>query len=280
MCPLTNYHTHTHFCDGSAAPEEYVKAAIDEGFSDLGFSAHAPLPFDNKWSVRPDMLEKYTAEVRRLQKVYASKIRIHLGLEADYIAGITGSFDKVRAQCGFDYIIGAVHLVKSDRSDHLWFIDGDPSGYDEGLRDIYQMDIKAGVDAYFKQLWEMISSERFDILAHADKIKMNNRGLYFSTDERWYQEYIEQTISLIAARQFIVEVNTRGIYKKRSPEFYPSIPMLEKLFAGSVKVTISTDAHQPGELSLQWKEAADCLKSIGYRHIMGFDGKGWTERPL
>jgi len=37
---LSNYHTHSTFCDGKNTPEEIVLAAIDKGFDVIGLSGH------------------------------------------------------------------------------------------------------------------------------------------------------------------------------------------------------------------------------------------------
>lgn len=44
---LTNFHTHSMFCDGDNTPEEIVSAALDFGFSAIGFS-FVFLPCGNK----------------------------------------------------------------------------------------------------------------------------------------------------------------------------------------------------------------------------------------
>ena len=41
---MTNYHTHTIWCDGADSPEKVVLSAIEKGFSEIGFSSHAMLP--------------------------------------------------------------------------------------------------------------------------------------------------------------------------------------------------------------------------------------------
>lgn len=280
MIRLFNFHTHSHFCDGTGAPEEYIKAAIEEGFEAIGFSSHAPLPFDNKWSIKPGKLTEYTAEIQRLKKCYAGKIQVYLGLEIDWIPGISLPFESIQKAHALDYVIGGVHLVASENSQDLWFIDGQPQGYDDGLRDIFHMDIRKGVDCYFVQLWEMLHTQKFDVLAHADKIKMNNRGLYFSTGESWYLDYIHKTAEIITRKGCIVEVNTRGIYKKRCPEFYPSVYMLEALCRRDVPVTISTDAHHPSEIALYWKEALQTLKDIGFASVMVLGPQGWEKKKI
>ena len=109
---------------------------------------------------------------------------------------------------------------------------------------------------------------------------MNNRGLYFSTEDPWYLGMIRESANRIAAHGCIVEVNTRGIYKKRCPEFYPSLYMLKALHALKVPVTLSTDAHHPSEIALMWREAETFVREAGYREIMVCGESGWTARTL
>lgn len=43
-----NYHTHTARCGhAEGTDEEYVLAAIERGFDELGFSDHVPWPYKN-----------------------------------------------------------------------------------------------------------------------------------------------------------------------------------------------------------------------------------------
>jgi histidinol-phosphatase (PHP family) len=277
---LVNYHTHSLFCDGSAEPEAYVQAAIELGFEALGFSSHAPLPFANRWSLKPERMEEYLSVIQNLKKKYSDVIRIHTGLEIDFIPGISHSIADFKKQYNLDYAIGGVHLVKCPHNDKLWFIDGSPEGYDVGLIEIFDLDIQKAVGCYFQQLWEMISTQKPDIIAHFDKIKMNNRGIYFSVEDPWYLNYIHKTIKIIAEGNCIVEVNTRGIYKKRSEELYPSVWILEELFKLGVPVTVSSDAHKPEELIKQIPETLQILKDIGFKAIMALGDNKWYEKKL
>ena len=54
MIPLSNLHTHTHYCDGKYSPEEMVQAAIREGFVSLGFSGHSFTPCDVTYCMLPE----------------------------------------------------------------------------------------------------------------------------------------------------------------------------------------------------------------------------------
>jgi histidinol-phosphatase (PHP family) len=275
-----NHHTHTRYCDGKAAPEEYVKAALDAGFSGIGFSAHAPLPFANAWSMKEEDAAAYFAEIRKLEKEYAGRIEVFAALEQDYVPGMTKAFAAVKKETSADYLIGAIHLVVAQEQQGLWFIDGPKENFDSGLSNIFQGDIRKALQAYFHQLREMISREKPDVIAHFDKIKMNNAGRYFSEDEPAYLREISDTLDAIAASGGIMEVNTRGLYTGRFADFYPAARFLKQACALKIPVTISSDAHQPAEIASGFAEAEAMLKDAGYKDVKVFTDKGWAECPL
>ena len=278
--PYTNYHTHSLFCDGSAEPEEYIVEAIKKNIISLGFSSHAPIPIENKWSMKYERLDEYRQTIRSLQEKYKNEIDIFLGLEIDYIPEVTTTFDEFRKKIQPDYVIGAVHLIKKKGIDALWFIDGPENNYHEGLIKIFNGDIRLAVTTYYNQLCEMLFTQKPDIIAHFDKVKMYNRNKYFQEDEKWYLELIDKILNAIKQTGVIVEVNTRGIYKKKSDSLYPNIKILKECFSKKIPVTISADAHQPTELTAYFDETIQTLKDIGFKTTILFaDGK-WVEKML
>jgi histidinol phosphatase-like PHP family hydrolase len=59
-----NLHTHTYRCNHAhGTDEEFVQAAIETGYTKLGFSDHNPFPYDNgyynKQKMLPEMLDSY-----------------------------------------------------------------------------------------------------------------------------------------------------------------------------------------------------------------------------
>jgi histidinol-phosphatase (PHP family) len=275
----TNFHTHTRFCDGADEPEKYVEEAVRQGFESLGFSAHAPLPYDNPWSLKSIEIEKYKKEILRLKEKYADKINVFIALEADYIPEVSTPHSVFKNNIGLDYIIGGVHLVKKKDTDKLWFIDGSRvESYDEGVKDIFNGNIEEAVGAYFSQITEMVQTQKPDIIAHFDKIKMHNKDRYFLESDAWYKKLVNQSINVIEWSGCIVEVNTRGLYKKRSDSFYPSRHILELCYLKKIPVTLSSDAHKPEELSLYFNEAVELLKDVGFIKIMVYTKDGWKSK--
>jgi histidinol phosphatase-like PHP family hydrolase len=110
----TNYHMHSRFCDGQGEIEDYVRQAIALGFTSIGASGHAPVPFQNTYAMRADQFAAYCAEVRRLQAAYAGQIEIALGAEVDVIPGLQPYFTKLLQPEGFDYCIGSGSAARPD----------------------------------------------------------------------------------------------------------------------------------------------------------------------
>jgi len=278
---LFNFHTHTLYCDGSSEPEAYIKQAIAKGFHSLGFSGHAPIPFENEFAIKEENLLLYCDTILKLKDKYKDYINIFLALEIDYIPIFTKNFEDVSKICNLNYTIGSVHLVVNQANKQLWFIDGgNIATYDKGLTEVFNGDIKTAVKAYYHQINQMIVTQKPDIIGHLDKIKMNNKNRFFTQNEKWYKDLVNETIGIIKEQNAIIEVNTRGLYKKRSDELFPSISILKELHRSKIPVTISADAHKPEELDLLFYETANILKEIGFKTIMIFDGEKWIEEEI
>jgi histidinol-phosphatase (PHP family) len=280
----SNLHTHTCFSDGSDIPEKYCEEAICQGFEILGFSDHGPVSFENTFAIKNGKLEEYINSILQLKEKYSDRKLspdILLGLEIDYIPGISDSFDIYRKEYTFDYLIGSVHLVKNEDTGKLWFIDGpDRSIYDIGLQEVFQGNIRVAVTAYFHQIQSMILDQTPDIIGHMDKIKMYNQGRFFSEEDPWYIRLVDETLDMIRNTGCVVEINTRGVYKKRSDTLFPGPEILKKLKLLNIPVTLVSDAHKPHELSLGFDDALKLLKILGFQRTVTMTAEGWKEIPL
>ncbi len=270
-----NFHTHSHYCDGAEKPINYVKKGIELEMPSLGFSSHAPVTFENKWSMNWEDLDTYRNEIKELKEQYKKDIEIYRGLEIDYIPGISKKFDHFRNQLQLDYVIGAVHLVKSTNTEKLWFIDGPQEGYKRGLEEIFKNDPRKAVTAYFYQINEMLHGQEFEFIAHLDKVKMNNKEQFFSTKEPWYKKLVKQTLTYIKDKDVALELNTRGVYKGKSEEFFPSTEILQEAYTMKIPVVVNSDAHSPHELNGCFTEALSLLKDIGYKGVYVLKNGTW-----
>jgi histidinol-phosphatase (PHP family) len=268
----SNFHMHCNYCDGKAEMIEYVQQAKSMGMLSIGFSSHAPVNFPCLWCMKAEKFGVYLRSIETLKASFPA-IEIYKGLEVDFIPGIISAENFKK---DLDYTIGSIHFVDRYPDGRPWEIDGIHVAFLDGLEKIFKNDIRAAVTRYFELTREMIETSCPTIIGHLDKIKIQNPlQKFFSEDEDWYQKEIKKTIDLIADRKVIVEVNTRGIYQKKSPTTYPSPWILELMQAKNVPVMINSDAHHPSDIINQFPETAALLMDIGYNSISVLHENKW-----
>jgi len=276
-----NLHQHSVFSDGKDRPENYIKKALELGFTATGFSEHSPLPFPTSFSLKEERIDEYIEIINRLKVKYQNRLAVYRALEMDFIPGISDDFDAWRKRCRTDYLIGSVHLVKPDGFDDLWFTDGpDYKIYDQGIANFFGSDIRKAVKTFYHQTNRMIETQQFEIIGHFDKIKMHNRNRFFTEEEKWYRDLVNETVELIKQKDLIVEINTRGLYKKRSETLFPDGYALQQVKERNIPILISSDAHQVEEVNMLFYYAVKYLAGKGFRKVMFFENEKWTEMPL
>ncbi|MCT4587454.1 MAG: histidinol-phosphatase [Carboxylicivirga sp.] len=280
--PYFSFHTHSDFCDGKASVEEVCQKALELGFSAVGFSSHAPVAFDTTWAMQFQNLESYIKEVNRCRLKYRGQLNIYRSLETDFVSQTRSiPFSTYRNLGQLDYIIGSVHLVNNpEKNGDLWFLDGPVENYEKGLKACFDGDIKKAVTQYYRQIQEMVLTQKPDLIAHMDKVVMNNKGRFFSEEEEWYQSIMEETLQIIAKAGVIIEVNTRGVYRGKYHTWFPNEQVISRCIELNIPLTISVDAHHPDELNAGFDEALTMLKKAGCPSLSFFEGKSWKQIPI
>ncbi|MEH0155145.1 histidinol-phosphatase [Limibacter armeniacum] len=264
----TNYHSHSYFCDGKFPPEEHIKEAIKQGLIAYGVSTHCPVPFPSTWNMKMDEVPQYVKEVREAQEKYKDQIQVYLGMEVDYIPDVVGcSSDFIRA-AKLDYTVGSIHYVDQFDDGKHWEIDGPHNIFLAGLEQIFNNNPQAAVERYFELTRKMVEEDCPDVVGHLDKIKMQSEdGVLFNEQQQWYKKAIEATLETIASANVIVEVNTRGIYKKATTTPYPSPWVLEKMLDMQIPISLNADSHVPNEITKEFAPTAQLLEEIGFKQI-------------
>lgn len=275
-----SYHTHNDYCDGKLPLEAYVLKAIDLGLEHIGFSSHTPILYPVDWSMSEKDVDRYVKDINLLKEKYADQINIYKSMEIDYVPGVTRSFKAWKKELNLDYTIGSVHLVKAESEKELWVLDGPDINYTSGLKTLFDGDIKKAVRAYFYQVMEMIEVQQPDIIGHIDKVKMNNKSRFFTEEESWYRKLVMECLDVVEKSKAVVEVNTRGIYKKKTADLFPDGYFLKECCKRNIPVTISSDAHHPDELLLGFDYALGRLKQIGFKSIRIFKEGDWMDQNI
>jgi histidinol-phosphatase (PHP family) len=278
---LSNYHTHTLFCDGIEAPEEYTLSAIKNNLYSLGYSAHAPVPFHCEWPLPIERLEEYITAINRLKERYGQKLEIYNGLEIDYIPNLWPEMKgKIKPE-RFDFTIGSIHFIDTYADGKPWTIDGNNTDFLHGLETIFRNNNHEVFRRYFDYTREMVRVMKPTIIGHIDKLKMQyyNSSLNPNEDKVYQQEFLN-TLEEIADSNSIVEINTRGIYRRNEKEYYPGIWAMKAMARMKIKVTVNSDAHRPTELINHWKEAHTMLHDAGFKSVQILKKGKWEEQEI
>lgn len=103
----TNFHTHVQRCRHAGGTEEaYVQAAISLGFTQLGFSDHAPFP-DRDFGMRMPFceLQEYLDTLNALTVKYQTDIILWKGLEIEYLPEYQNYYEELLTTWKFDYLL-------------------------------------------------------------------------------------------------------------------------------------------------------------------------------
>lgn len=275
---FTNFHSHTHFCDGKGSVEAYAEAAVAQGMPAYGISSHAPLPYDVAWTMKETDTSAYVAEIEAAKEKYAGEIQLYRGLEVDYIPGVAGPNHARIQMLHLDYTVGSVHFVDFFQNGFPWEIDGQHTVFLDGLSQIFNGDIQKAVERYYALIRQMVEEDPPEIVGHLDKIKIQSEeGQLFDERSDWYRAAVEESLLAIKRKGLIVEVNTRGIYKKKTELPYPSPWILERMKALEIPIMLNSDSHHPREITACFTETATLLIDLGYDHCrILLDGK-WQD---
>jgi histidinol-phosphatase (PHP family) len=108
------------------------------------------------------------------------------------------------------------------------------------------------------------ASGLFDIIGHADLCK--KFAFYPKQDcTPLFEKFLEAAVQSGAA----LELNTAGL-RKACQEIYPSRRILELACRKQVPMAFGSDAHAPGEVGLNFKEAVSLARDVGYTHCLEF----------
>jgi len=251
-----NYHTHTTRCfHALGTDEEYVLAAIEEGFDELGFADHSPWKYRTSFVADMRMplsaFEDYKTSILQLKEKYKDKISIKLGLECEYFPAYFDWLKGFVADEGLDYVIFANHYAVSDEINPYF-------GYHADL-DLYLDSMLAGMD-----------QDLYACVAHPDLI-MRPYGRFDSAIEKVFTQICRRA----KENDRILEYNLLGLRRwgdRARKQGYPNDYFWRIAAAEGCKAIIGTDAHAPEQLKdgAYRKTAVEFLTSLGIEIVETF----------
>lgn len=272
---LTNYHSHSNFCDGKAPLEDFVKSAIAAGFTAYGVSSHAPLPFSTRWTMEKEQVPDYLREIERLKGKYAGQIELYAGMEIDYLDEKSNPANDYFQHLPLDYRIGSVHLVYTEKGEVI-DTDTNPDNFQLLLQQHFAGDLQRMVRCYYEASMRMVEKGGFDFIGHADKIAYNAEFCQSgSTESVWYSKMRNELFDLIAEKGVIMEINTKAWLKKNC--FFPMQRYWADILKRHIPVVVNSDVHLPELVNAGRPEALKQLKDIGFTTICEFHHGVWQE---
>lgn len=234
---LTNYHTHTYRCfHAEGTEEDYVKAAVESGYSVLGFSDHTPWPYKSGYVSKNERMpvesmEDYRQTVLSLRDKYKDQIRICLGLECEYFPQFYDWLREVSPQ--FDYLILGNHFELSDEHGEPYY------GHAK---------TKEQLISYTENTIKGMESGVFTYLAHPEVVL---------ADYPVFDDTVKECMNEICAAgeklHMFFEYNMYGVIKKQRGTFkglgYPCDEFWKIMSNYKIDAIIGVDAHKPEQLA-------------------------------
>ena len=117
-------------------------------------------------------------------------------------------------------------------------------------------------------------SKLFDIIGHADLPK--KFGIRPAQDcTPLYENFLDAA----AKNHCAIELNTAGL-RKECREIYPSRNLLALAFQKNVAITFGSDAHAPEEVGLNFAEAVQLAREVGYTKTLRLQQRQRQVLPL
>ena len=253
MALRANYHTHTTFCDGSDAPEDVVLAAIDKGFSHLGFSGH----------MDPDIhmdFDVYLTEIGRLREKYADRIEILCGVELDNL------YDPHCAD-GAEYVIGSTHFLDV-QSEIPMSVDNNEEIMGRLAEEFFGGDYYKLSKSYYDLVSRVYDRLHCTFVGHFDLVTRFNDSMHFldEEDSRYRMPALE-AMEYLVKEGVPFEINCGALNRNRKKELYPNMFLLKNLREFGGEILINSDAHQKELLDGGFDIAVDRALACGFTHV-------------
>lgn len=249
-------HIHTPFCPHGTSDSfsQYIEKAIQNGFQEITFTEHAPLP-SNFIDPTPDKdsgmdyksLEAYLTELNELKKQYKQDIVISTGLEIDYITGFeTETTDFLDTYGSYlDDSILSVHFLPFQ--DQYVCIDFSKEVY---LNFVKKLGSPMSVyKLYYKTVMDSITSDlgkyKPKRIGHITLVHKFQHALSEIVDDH---EDILGILIEMKNRYIELDANSAGFAKPFCKESYPPIPYISLAKELGIPIVFGSDAHQAKDL--------------------------------
>ncbi|MFK2824685.1 histidinol-phosphatase HisJ [Bacillus sp. B190/17] len=255
-------HIHTPFCPHGTKDtlDSYIEEAINQGFSQLTFTEHAPLPacFIDSTPTRdsgmnPDFLDAYFSSLQRVKREYAADLTIQIGLEVDYIEGFEKETAAFLNEYGplLDDSILSVHFLK--RLANWYCLDYSADLFGE------MTEIFGSTGAVYKTYFETVKRSIEADLGSFKPKRIGHITLVHKFQKRFpcerdFSMEIDGLLQLIKKNGYELDFNGAGLIKPLCCESYPPPAIAQKAKEMGIPLIYGSDAHQAKDIGQGFKD--------------------------
>ncbi len=250
---LSNFHTHTTYCDGKHSPEEMVLSAIENKMTAIGFSVHSYTSRDLSYCIKKEKIADYQKEIYALKEKYKDKINIYCGTELDVFSDME--------LAGFEYFLGAVHYIEKDGK--LLTVDGSAKEQLSDAEEYFGGDMLSYCEAYYETVKKIADLKNIGFIAHFDLVtKFNENGeLFDEKHPRYIKAWQDAALHLIKMG-IPFEINTGAISRGARVTPYPRREIADFIVSNGGKFVLTSDCHHKDMLLCAFDKIKDIYNGI------------------
>lgn len=262
-----DFHMHCRFStDSTAEPAAMCEAAIARGLTDICFTDHQDLGFDDPGWFRFDP-DAYFRELEAVRQAFAGRLRVHIGVELGLIPDDTNLAREAEAlvrDYPWEYIIGSTHLIPVRHDGQAVYMDpANPA--DAPLVWHHFKTVRELMSAYYETVLKNVEQFDFcDTVGHMDYVCRYIPRLcqaaptaqlpYHFAD---HEAQIDRILRAAIQKGVAIEVNTGGLYKG-SGQTNPEERIIRRYLAlGGVRLSYGADAHRPEQVGFGFEALPD-----------------------
>ena len=266
---LSDMHVHTdHSHDAHYPMEQMLQKGIEHGMKFIAIADHCDVTRcenDPNWDIYTHIKEA-CAEVDELNQKYGDQCLLLRSVELGDGVWYPEQSHRVAEQLPYDVVVGAAHAVRCEAAESLaikekWF---SQIKFLEVTEDQYE----EFMNNYFDDMLAMVETQNIDIMAHIPCAIGYYRVRYgIWKDLRPYEKQIDKVLKAIIRKGIAMEMCDSLFAEHEGQRPYTWI--VQKYYdLGGYLITLSTDAHAPGEVGMGYEKRIPILKEIGFTHIL------------
>ena len=266
---ISDFHTHTSYCDGKNSPFEMADKAYELGFSHYGFSGHGYTHFDTSYCMSRDSLENYRSDIAKIKELYEGKMCVLCGVEQDMYSDEPTN--------GYDYIIGSSHYL-SYGGEYLP-VDLSKEKTYRIITELFDGDFDRFAEQYYRELSLLPERVEASIIGHFDLVTKYKSRFNLYLGERYYEAAF-CCLDKLLEYSIPFEINVGAISRGYRSSPYPDKRILERIFNNGGEIVITGDTHKAENLGKNLDIGINLAKEVGFTERVIFTDNGKRKIPL